>query len=904
MNGCQPALTERVIRLNDATPDDVHELLFELSANLARASATEIRAAILDALRTIGENMGVDRAYMFTLRENQETLDNVLEWRRSGIPGLQPRNRSVPLARYPWLRNQLGQCRCLAIDDVTALPEDARTEKAELKSQQVCSRIVMPLRHGDQLYGLIGFDTVRAQCQWPEQLQHDLSLIAEIIGGTLHRQSASLEAAQFASRVQKLMQPLPGLLFQYQIDSTGAPRMPFICERFERFFGIPAATLKSSAHPLLNRIHGSDYDRVMSAIRDSWESTSPFHEEFRVYASGGGLHWFEGIAIPEKLRDSTVWHGYLSEITNQMASEQAIIDQGLWTQAILDNVDDAIFSIDEQGIIQSANRAAERTFGYRAERLKGSNINRIMPEPHRSKHDDHIERYLRSGEAGVMGTPRELEAQRKDGSVFPIELRVSRITMNERQYFIGVVRDISQRKHSEEQIRDLAYYDPLTGLPNRRLVIDRIQEELGSSVKEQATSAILFLDLDNFKNLNDSHGHSMGDRYLVQVARRLEGSLSHTDTVARIGGDEFVALVTGLDPDPEKAKPRIERIADEIRQALAAPFQLATHEYIGSFSIGATLSHRHTETVEDLLKQADIALHQAKKEGKNTVRLFSLSMQQEVEEKLQLEGAIRNALRQQHFELHYQPQVSAGGRVSSVEALLRWHHPQQGWIPPGRFIPACEETGLILDLGEWVVETACRQLALWSREDSTSQLVVAINISARQFHQPDFVEQVLNAIERTGAPAHLLELELTESLLVQDMVDVIDKMNELREHGVRFSLDDFGTGYSSLAYLKRLPLNQLKIDISFVRDILSDDSDIEIARMIVALATAMELEVIAEGVETREQCQALSGIGCYRYQGFLFARPVPVDCIHDVIDASAQWEALGSEPPPGRHLPG
>lgn len=894
MEGVHPALTESVITLKDSTPDNFHELLFRVSANLARVSATEIRSAILDALRTIGEHMGADRAYMFTLSQNHETLDNVLEWCRRGIPDLQTRNRNIPLARYPWLMNQLEKCPCLAIDDVAGLPEDAKTEKTDFQSQQVCSLIIMPLRHGDQLYGLIGFDMVRAQFHWPEQLQHDLVLIAEIMAGTLHREAASLEAAQSTSRFHKLMQPLPGLVFQYQIDSTGNPRMPFICERFERFFGIPAATLKNSAHPLLNRIHESDYDRVMSAIRESWESIIPFHEEFRIYASGGGLHWFEGIAIPEKMEDSTVWHGYLSEITSQMASEQAIIDQGLWTQAILDNVDDAIFSIDEQGIIQSANHAAERTFGYRAERLKGSNINMIMPDPHRSQHDTHIERYLRSGEAGIMGNPRELEAKRKDGSIFPIELRVSQITMNDRQYFIGVIRDISQRKHSEEKIRDLAYYDPLTGLPNRRLVIDRIQDELDSSIKGRTSSAILFLDLDNFKNLNDSHGHSMGDRYLVQVARRLEGCLSHTDTVARIGGDEFVALVTDLDPDPEKARPQIAKVAHQIRQTLAAPFQLATHEYIGSFSIGATLSHRHTETVEDLLKQADIALHQAKKEGKNTVCLFSLSMQQEVEEKLQLEGEIRNALSQQHFELHYQPQVSAGGCVNSVEALLRWHHPEQGWIPPGHFIPVCEETGLILDLGKWVVESACQQLARWSRKDSTSELVVAINISARQFHQPDFVEQVLNALERTGAPAHLLELELTESLLVQDMVDVIDKMKVLREHGVRFSLDDFGTGYSSLAYLKRLPLNQLKIDISFVRDILSDDNDIEIARMIVALANAMELEVIAEGVETWEQCQALSSVGCYRYQGFLFARPVPVDGIHDAIDASAGWKTLGS----------
>jgi len=886
-----------VVSLKDPMRNNsFHEVVFRLSANLARVSATEIRTAILDALTQIGEHIGADTAYMFTLSQNQESLDKVLEWQRGGISGVQTHKRHIPLTRYPWLMNQLEKHACLAIDDVAALPDDAKVEKTDLESQQVRSLIIMPLRHGDQLYGLVGFDRISTQYQWPDRLQEDLSLIAEIIGGTLHREFASLEAAQFASRVRKLMQPLPGLVFQYEVDSSGTPRMPFVSERFERFFGIPAETLRNSAHPLLYRIHGSDYARVMAAIGESSANVTPFHKAFRIHADGGKLHWFEGIAIPEEVADSIVWHGYLSEITDQMTSEQTIIDQGLWTEAILDNVDDAIFSIDAHGVIQSANRAAEQTFGYGSDGLNGSKINIIMPEPYRSEHDAYIDRYLSSGEARVMGIPRELEAQRKDGSIFPIELRVSQITMNDCQYFIGVIRDITQHKQSEKKIESLAYYDPLTGLPNRRLIIDHIQQELAADRNERGVSALLFLDLDNFKVLNDSHGHSMGDRYLVQVAHRLEDILSRAGTVARIGGDEFIALITGLHVMPEQARVEVKQIAGEIHQTLAAPFNLAAHEYIGNVSIGATLLHEHNESVEELLKQADIALHQAKKEGKNTVRLFSTSMQQDVEEKLKLEGDIRQALLQQQFELHYQPQVSEGGRVTSVEALLRWHHPEQGWISPSRFIPVCEETGLIMDLGSWVVETACRQLALWSRHESTCHLIVAINISARQFHQHDFVEQILKAIEKTGAPAYLLELELTESLLVQDMADVINKMKLLREHGIRFSLDDFGTGYSSLAYLKRLPLNQLKIDISFVRDILNDENDIEIAKMIVALANTMKLEVIAEGVETWDQCQALSSIGCHRYQGFLFARPVPVDQITDVINASTQWQALGVSP--------
>lgn len=862
------------------------EIVSKLSASLEDAPLLAMGAIIQDVLIQIGEEIGADRAYIFTFSEADDTLDNVLEWCRPGIQGMQSENRAVPSAHLPWLMDQLSRRTCVAIDDVADLPKEAEAEKADFESQQIRSLIVMPLRHNRRLMGLIGFDMVQTHCQWSNKTQQELSLVPKIIAEALYRDSVPLAFTQFASQARKFMAPLPGMVFQCEVDSSGTARMPFVCEQLERFFGISSETLQHTAKPLLDRVHPKDLTRVMAEIGRSMRQVEAFEAEFRVRADDGSMRWMRGNAMPESLPDGILWHGYLVDVTDRVAAEQVVIDQGLWTQTILENIDDAIFSIDQQGIIQTVNRSAEKLFGYSTSQMTGENISIIMPEPHRSRHDGYIDRYLRTGKARVMGFSRELEARRSDGSLFPIELQVTQINMNQSRYFIGVVRDITQRKRSEKEIHRLAYYDPLTDLPNRRLLIDRMEQVL--AVKGSPRMAILSMDLDNFKDLNDSLGHFMGDRYLEHVSQRLQSRASDNITMAHIGGDEFVVLMTELNEDPETARLEAERFADEIRQELSTPLQLAAHDYSGTFSIGIALAHEYPKTVEELLKQADIALHQAKSSAKkNTVRTFSEGMQDEVEMRVQFEGEIRRALEQNQFALHYQPQVQADGSVSSVEALVRWHHPVKGLIPPGKFISVCEVTGLIIDLGNWVIEAACEQLVRWSADDTTSHLRVAVNISMRQFHEQDFVAQVLAALERTGAPAQQLELEMTESLFVEDMDDAIEKMKALRERGVRFSLDDFGTGYSSLSYLKRLPLNQLKIDQSFVQDIDDDGHDLEIARMIVALADTMNLEVIAEGVETRQQRQVLESIGCSRYQGFLFAKPMPAENLLPSSQASS-----------------
>ncbi len=435
--------------------------------------------------------------------------------------------------------------------------------------------------------------------------------------------------------------------------------------------------------------------------------------------------------------------------------------------------------------------------------------------------------------------------------------------------------DISGRKAAEEEARYLAFYDALTELPNRRLLVDRLQQVLASSSRTGMASAVLFVDLDNFKTLNDTRGHEVGDMLLTDVARRLKSHVRELDTVARLGGDEFVVMLQNLGTDPTEAAGQTRMLGEMLRAHLAQPYDLAGHEHHCSASIGITLLHGQRTSVNEILKQADMAMYRAKDAGRNTLRFFDPDMQQAANRRATLEAALHNGLRQNQFLLLYQAQVDETGRIAGAEALVRWQHPEHGMVSPGEFIALAEDTGLIVPLGHWVMETALRQQAQWRQHPQLAHLTLSINVSARQFHQDDFVSQVVRLLQLTGADPTHIKLELTESLLLKNVEGVITTMLALRELGLGFSLDDFGTGYSSLSYLKRLPLDQIKIDQGFVRDALVDPNDAAIARSIIALAHSLGLDVIAEGVETEEHHHFLLQHGCRAFQGYFFGRPVP-----------------------------
>jgi diguanylate cyclase (GGDEF)-like protein len=436
----------------------------------------------------------------------------------------------------------------------------------------------------------------------------------------------------------------------------------------------------------------------------------------------------------------------------------------------------------------------------------------------------------------------------------------------------------NEEKHKRaEEINNLAFYDSLTQLPNRCLLFDRLNQALATSARTGQRSALLFLGLDHFKTLNDTLGYDLGDLLLQQVAAELTAYVREDNTVAHIGGDEFVVLLEGLSLQAVEATAQTQDIAEKILLLLNHPYLLNTHRYHSTISIGAIVFRGHEETSEEFLKQADIAMHQAKGAGRNALRFFEQTMQEVITARADMEYELRKAIEHHQFQLYYQIQLDHTGQALGAEALIRWIHPERGMISPFHFISLAEETELILPIGQWVLETACAQLETWQQNPLTQHLVLAVNVSAKQFHQEDFVEQVKAILQRHDINPALLKLELTESMLVNNISDIIRKMNALSKIGIVFSLDDFGTGYSSLQYLKKLPLNQLKIDQSFVRDIVTDVDDRAIVRTIITMANSLGINVIAEGVETAEQRQFLLDSGCIHYQGYLFSKPVPID---------------------------
>ncbi|UQB41789.1 EAL domain-containing protein [Thiomicrospira microaerophila] len=471
----------------------------------------------------------------------------------------------------------------------------------------------------------------------------------------------------------------------------------------------------------------------------------------------------------------------------------------------------------------------------------------------------------------------EIWNRRKNGQIFAEWLTITAVYDAKKRVtnYVGAFLDITQRKEDEEKIKKLAFYDPLTDLPNRRLLMERLEHAIKVSDRTQRYGAVLFIDMDNFKALNDTKGHDVGDQMLLEVARRLKRLLRESDTVARLGGDEFVVLLEGLDLDLEQASLEAELLAEKLRDSLNQPYDFGEFQHFSSPSIGIALFYGHQTLMDEVLKNADSAMYQAKNAGRNTVRLFDPKMQACLEKRLLLEKDLYQALVLNQLEVYYQPQVDQVGRIIGAELLLRWQHPERGMISPAEFIPIAESNGAIIDIGHWVIQQACITLRDWAQQPGLVDLSLSVNVSARQFQQSDFVEQVLALLARYQVLAERLKFEVTESVVVVDIEDAVDKMNRLSQAGVEFSIDDFGTGHSSLSLVHRLPVRQVKIDQSFVRSLTLDPTIKSLIKSIVVMARSLDAEVLAEGVETREDCELLIEQGCYFFQGYYFAKPMP-----------------------------
>lgn len=535
---------------------------------------------------------------------------------------------------------------------------------------------------------------------------------------------------------------------------------------------------------------------------------------------------------------------------------------------------DGIMVTDVNNIILKVNGAFTRLTGYREDEVLGMTPSLLKS----GRQDATFYRKMWNELRQHRCWQGEVWDKRKDGTIYPKLLTIKAITddHNHVTNYIATFSDVSQQKEAKENIYRLAFYDPLTHLPNRRLLMDQLALALTNSQKHKGYSAIFFIDLDNFKTLNDTKGHDFGDLLLTEVAARLRTSVRQNDMVARFGGDEFLVILENISADEELATKGALRVAEKVCQAISHTYEIKGYHYHCTASVGISIFNGE-DNIHEVLRRADTAMYQAKQTGKNTYRLFDPHLQEMIELKAELEADLRMVLSRNQLLLYYQIQVDEEQRAYGAEVLLRWQHSERGLVSPAQFIPLAEETGLILPIGHYVLKAACQQLKVWEQHDHTRHLVLSVNISIRQLCQEDFVSQIKAILEETQINPSRLKLELTESLIMEGTSDNVRKMLELQQLGIHFSMDDFGTGYSSLVHLQSLPLNQLKIDRSFVGNIVTNANDAVIVKAIIAMAAALDLEVIAEGVETREQMEMLSQYGCKAFQGYLFSKPLPLD---------------------------
>jgi diguanylate cyclase (GGDEF)-like protein/PAS domain S-box-containing protein len=640
------------------------------------------------------------------------------------------------------------------------------------------------------------------------------------------------------------------------------------------------------ASPCIELVHPDDRQATLTevnAISRGKELTS-FENRYR--CQDGSYRWFQWNVTPSIA--SRLMYGVARDITERKLSEAS----ELRINAIAFESQESLIITDAHGVTLRVNRAFTEATGYSSEEMLGRT-------PHLFRSDRYDADFYRTMWKTIRSKgiwQGEIWNRRKNGESYPVWLTISAVRGVDGvvTHYVGSQTDMTKRFAAEETIKQMAFYDPLTGLPNRRLLMEQLSKAFASSARSGRNGAVLFIDLDNFKDINDTLGHDSGDLLLQQAAQRLKSCLRAGDIVARMGGDEFVVMLEDLSEQAIEAAIQTEAVGEKFLVTLGQPYRLGEHEYRSTVSIGAAMFSDHGQSVEEMLKRADIAMYQAKKAGRNTFRFFNQQMQDAINARIALERQLRQAIECQQFQLHYQIQVDSAQRILGAEALIRWLQPERGMVSPGQFIPLAEETGLILPIGQWVLDTACRQLKTWQQDPLMRHLVLSVNVSAKQFRQFDFVSQIHALVQRHAIDPMLLKLEITESMLLGNIENTIAAMNALKEIGVQFALDDFGTGYSSLQYLKRLPLDQIKIDQSFVRDLAFDSGDQAIVSTIIAIAKSLGMSVIAEGVETQEQRQHLLEQGCTHYQGYLFGKPVTLEQFEQLVRLPPGGPAPGS----------
>jgi diguanylate cyclase (GGDEF)-like protein/PAS domain S-box-containing protein len=712
------------------------------------------------------------------------------------------------------------------------------------------------------VYGLVAL-ALSALMAYATKLRLELGSAKGKLNALMAQRENEISASQ--DDLQSTLDAIPDMILELGLDGTCHS---YHASRTDTTFPASEFWLAKNIAQLLS----PEATRgVMLALQLADRTGYAKGHEFSYLVPDNVLHWFE-ISITRKQDAPTGDSRFVALTRNVSHRKQTEAYLRVAAVAFTSHEGMVVTGADEK--VLRVNPSFTEMTGYGAADAIGKKLDFLYSGRHEPSYYESIRHSLEQ-----TGSWRgELWSRRKSAEVFPSQCTITAVFDDDGVVtnYVHTLTDITQRKATEEEINKLAFYDPLTGLPNRRLLIDRLRQAMALGSRNGQVGALLFMDLDNFKTLNDTLGHDMGDLLLQQVAKRLCDNVRAGDTVSRLGGDEFVVMLEELGENQNEAVALAEAIGEKVLGSFFLPFRLAGLDYQITPSIGVTHFLGHQDTMDELLKQADLAMYQAKAAGRNTLRFFNPTMQSVVTARAALEGDIRQGIAKGELLLYFQPQIDREGRTFGAEVLLRWPHPVRGMVPPNHFIPLSEETGQILSLGNWVLETACQQLTEWAKLEKMEHLTLAVNVSARQFRQQDFVPYVLDLLDYTGANPQRLKLELTESMLVHDVEETIGKMSTLRKRGIGFSLDDFGTGYSSLSYLKRLPLDQLKIDQSFVRDLMTNTNDAAIANTVIALGHSLGLSVIAEGVETTAQRDFLAAHGCDAYQGFLLGRPMPL----------------------------
>jgi diguanylate cyclase (GGDEF)-like protein/PAS domain S-box-containing protein len=683
-----------------------------------------------------------------------------------------------------------------------------------------------------------------------------------------------------AQMLRTLLANLDGMVFRCRNDVDGT--LEFVSDGCARLTGYPAAQLlRHGGLSLAGLIHAEDREARRAATVHAAETRERYAIEYRLVRADGATRWVQerGVAAIDEVSRRSGFEGFLEDITERKRAEEALEELEQRCQDMYENAVEGMFRADSDGRWTSANRALAGIYGYDS-----------PEELVRSMHDASRQELHRRLQSDGSVTGLECQAQKQNGEVIWVSMtgQVKRDAHGRVTHYEGTVEDVTERRRIQAHIEHQANFDPLTGLATRALLGERLRQAIKQAADTGGRVTVALVDLDQFKFINDSFGHQHGDALLKTIGERLKGCVRESDTVARQGGDEFALVLRHYADDGE-----ITAIMQRVQAAVAAPWSTGRRELQVTCSIGIAVFPQDGRSADVLLRNADSAMYKAKDNGRNNCQFFTAELNRVIFERLSVERRLRSALARKQFVLHYQPRINVRtGRIVAVEALLRWRAPQGGLYPPARFISVAEHTGLIVPIGKWVLRTACDQARSWQIQGLRS-ILVSVNVSPRQFREGDMLQTVAEALEQSGLQARYLQLELTESMMMGDAEKYVVMLRDLKQLGVQLAVDDFGTGYSSLSYLKRFPIDHLKIDRSFVKDIASDPDDGAIVQTIIALGHKLGMRVVAEGVETEEQREYLQRNRCDEMQGYYFAKPLPASEFAAMLTDSTTDLAIG-----------